>query len=121
MTNREAVLLSVLRKQTRAIALKDLARLVEETLICPRCDGSGEGSCGFHGCCECYGRGRSPFHYSDAYYSMMKLLRAGLVSRFHPRDMFGDELPTYVWTAEAPPEPGGDPLEALYSAPSAER
>jgi len=114
-SNKALAVLGVLREHGELPA-KRVAAIVMEQTPCPECDGTGKGDCNYHGCCQCYGRGRVCFAYSDAFTALKQLQAQGLVTRRHPVDEFGDETRGFVWRAVE--VVAVDELEALYLAPS---
>lgn len=117
-SNKALAVLGLLRELGPS-TVNEVADELRQRTPCGACNGTGDGEDSRWGCRRCYGRGRVPFGYSDAYVALKQLMGHGLVTRRHPRDEFGDECNWWVWGA-ADAEPSNDELEALYAMPSAE-
>lgn len=121
LSNKALSVLALLREDGGEHTCKEIAERIKARTPCGHCDGTGDGDDSHYGCRRCYGRGRAPFYYSDAYVCLQKLMRARLVRRRYLLDEWGDETPSLVYEAVAVDADPADPLEALYLAPSAER
>jgi hypothetical protein len=122
LTNKQLVVLEVVRRHPVGLEAKRIAALVrEESPLrhCEYCDGTGTRN-GWR-CAPCRGSGErhAHFSYSDAYAVLQRLRKLGLVSRRCKRDEWGDEVPTHIYFPEAAPDPT-DPLERAFNAPSAQ-
>lgn len=116
LTNKQILVLNLLRAEGPMTALK-IAERIHEATLCPTCGGSGEGA--NERCASCYGRGKAWFGYSNAYQAAEALRKRGLTTRDAILDPFGDPVGRFVYSAAAP-DPN-DPLEALWALPEADR
>lgn len=117
LTNKQVVVLELLRAEGELTA-KEIAAEITERTVCSVCDGTGNGDWGRrHECEKCYGSGRAYFHYSDAYQALQALRKVGAVARRCKRDEWGDELALHVYYAVD--VDAKDELEQAWNLPAA--
>lgn len=117
-SNKALAVLVLLREIGRSTC-NEIADEMRKRTPCGVCNGTGEGDDSRWGCRRCYGRGRVPFGYSDAYTALKQLRAHGLVERRRLVNEWGDETPTHIYWATGTGVPE-DELEALFAAPAAE-
>jgi Fe2+ or Zn2+ uptake regulation protein len=96
LTNKQLIVLGVVRRNPQGLSVNRIAGLVTEEGVpgpCNSCDATGQRLYG-RDCWRCKGTGESTpyFQYSDAYQALKRLRSEGLVTRTCKRDQFGDEL-----------------------------
>ena len=118
LTNKQVAVLEFMREQTEPLTAQQIAEAIMARTPCSHCDGTGDGSDSRFGCRPCYGRGRRPFYYPEAYTALQRLRKDGLVTRRFKRDEWGDEIPRHVYEVVAEGQAADDPLESLWRMPA---
>jgi hypothetical protein len=124
LTNKQLVVLGVVRSNPTGLEAKrvaDLVRAESPLRHCEYCDGTGERNFPGYQCAPCGGQGErhAHFSYAEAYQALQRLRKVGLIARRCKRDEWGDEVPVHIYFALAVPDPT-DPLEQAFALPSSD-